>query len=502
MKQALYTAGIALWACLFLVCCKEEKPIEIHMPDTESELPTDDALSIHVKHAAFVIGTKWDEVGNALRHRLQSSQSSVDDKTRIVLLGSDVRHLSAEQLSDLKKVCDAGGAIGICEPTWDFADDLLHALDIPNTRIKDCDDDNGHFADMFLFTGHGDVCELNDIHDSDALPTVGIDSAGNETYGKDIPGSEPLTAYTYGLYADALAEWLNEYAASGTPRQIRNMYTSGVDLKTLSHAQTQRFVYSPSFSREDTPEATKKAEGRSGVYQVTYTIYAFYSFEKQADYYMVHQEVIGNNAPMFIGTWTQGKDKCYGFYLGCIDNDHRICDDFGVLGLDRAELHDPTPLTSTGSTSITSGYSIDFGGSVGLSTSGPNAGLSAGGSISESYTTSLPDVNVINRMLTDGCNACWAYDCGSAKVVDNGWSASMKDSPLITRHTIVLQNCWYWTVPMEEDSDEILSMEYSNRIIYNYTWLNDRTFSYSYGNRGGGLTYEGSFELTPPNRSR
>ncbi len=502
MKQAVYIAGIALWACLSLACCKEEKPIEIHMPETEAELPTEDALSIQVKHDACVIGTQWDEVGHALCNRLKSPRSVVDDNTRIVLLGADVLHPSPEQLADLKKVCDAGGAIGICEPTFGFVEDLLKALDIPNTRIKDGDDDNGHFTDMFLFNGHGDVCELNDIHDTDALPTVGIDSAGNETYGKDIPGSEPLTAYTYGLYADALAEWLNEYAVSGTPRHIRNMCTSGVDLKTLSHAQTQHFVYSPSFSREDNPEATKKAEGRSGVYQVTYTIYAFYSFEKQADYYIVHQEVIGNNAPMFIGNWKQGKDKCYGFYLGCINNSHQICDATGALGLDEAELHDPTPLTSTGSTSITSGYSIDFGGSIGLSTSGPSAGLSAGGSMSESYTTSLPDVNIINQALTDGCNANWFYDCGSAQVVSNGWSVSLKPSPLITRQTIVLQNCWYWVVPKAEDCTEKLSMQYSNRIIYDYTWLRDKTFSCSYGNLGGGPIYQGSFELTSPNRSR
>lgn len=502
MKQALYTAGIALWACLFLACCKEEKPVEIHMPDTEAELPTEDALSIQVNHEACVMGTQWDEVGRALCNRLQSPRSAVDDKTRIVLIGADVLQPSPEQLADLRKVCDAGGAIGICEPSFGAVEDLLKALDIPNTRIKDGDDDNGHFADMFLFNGHGDVCELNDIHDTDALPTAGIDSAGNETYGKDRPGSEALTAYTYGLYADALAEWLNEYAVPNTCKLPRNIRLAGVDLKEVSHAQTQRFVYSPSFSRADDPNATKKAEGRSGVYQITYTIYAFYSFEKHADYYVVHQEVIGNNAPMFIGNWKQGKSKCYGFYLGCIDNTHKICDDGYPLGLDRAELHDPTPLTSTGSTSVTSGYSIDFGGSLGLSTSGPNAGFSAGGSISESYTTSLPDVNVINQALTDGCNANWTYDCSPAQVVSNGWSVSLKDAPLITRQTIVLQNCWYWVVPKLENSWDKLSMEYSNRVIYDYTWLQDKTFSYTYANCGGGFTYTGSFELTPPNRSR
>lgn len=502
MKQAVYIAGIALWACLFLACCKEEKPIEIHMPDTEAELPTEDALSIQVKHDACVIGTQWDEVGHALCNRLKSPRSAVDDNTRIVLIGTDVFQLSQEQLESLKKVCDAGGAIGICEPTWGFTDDLLKAMDIKNTRIKDGDDDNGHFADMFLFNGHGDVCELNDIHDTDALPTVGIDSAGNETYGKDIPGNESLTAYTYGLYADALAEWLNEYSTSDTQMRIRNMCKADVDLKTLSHAQSQRFIYSPSFSRDDDPEMTKKANGRSGSYQITYTIYSFYSFEKQADYYAIHQEVIGDNAPMFIGSWKQGKSKYYGFYLGCIDNAHQICDANGALSLEKAGVHNPTPLTSTGSTNVTSGYSIDFGGSLGLSTNGPSAGISAGGSMSESYTTSLLDVNIINKALTDGCNASWFYDCGPARVVNNGWSASLQDSPLITRKTIVLHNCWYWVVPMAEGSTETLHMQYSNRVIYDYTWLKEKTFSYSYGNQGGGPIYQGSFELTPPNRSR
>lgn len=502
MRLFLYSAGITLWACLCLVACKEETELMLDFPDNPAQPPMEDILDVKIKQPVCVMGAEWDAVGQALCNRVEQRQSEIDDRTRIVLLGADVQQLTPEQITNLKKVCDANGAIGICNPTFTFAESLLQALDIKGAHVKDADDDNGHYVDMLFFNRHGDVCELNDIHDTDKLPYVTIDPDGNETTGKVTPDNTSLTSYEYGLYADAAAAWLNDYSVLDTQQLPQAICRMATDLKAVSHAQSQRFVYSPSFSRDDDTTTTEKAKGRSGVYQVTYTIYSFYSFEQQADYYMVHQEVIGNNAPMFIGNWKNGGNNCYGFYLGCIDNEHWIHNAAGALDLNVAELHDPTPVTSTGSTSVTSGYSVDFGGNIGLSLSGPSAGLSGGGSFSESYTTTLPNVAITNRSLTDGCNASWFYDCGSAPVVSNGWSVSMKDSPLITRSTIVLQNCWYWKVPMTEDSDEVLLMEYNNRVIYDYTWLHDAVFSYSYGNKGGGFSYQGIIKLTPPNRTK
>ncbi len=127
--------------------------------------------------------------------------------------------------------------------------------------------------------------------------------------------SQEHTPYTYGLFADAVATWIEKQAVVSEP----NINGGSNDIHSMTKAQTITYIYYPTYPGHD------KAKGRSALYQVTYTIYAVYSFDQNMDYYMVHQEILGNNSTMMLSDkWKENKGTCYGFYLGEIDNDHEI----------------------------------------------------------------------------------------------------------------------------------------------------------------------------------
>lgn len=59
----------------------------------------------------------------------------------------------------------------------------------------------------------------------------------------------------------------------------------------------------------------------------------------------------------------------------------------------------------------------------------------------------VSDVTITNKSLDGGSGrARWNYDVADAPVTSNGFKAKMHEAPLVSRNTITLHNCWYWTV--------------------------------------------------------
>ena len=272
------------------------------------------------------------------------------------------------------------------------------------------------------------------------------------------------------------------------------------DIHSLATAQTQTYLYYPTYY--DDPMSKDK----SALYQVTYYVYCVYSFDQDMDYYMVHQEIIGNNETMMQSSkWKEGKWQCYGFYLGKVESTHDILKpNRSKFTPSEVYVHDPTPATSQDSYSVSSGYSVSWGGNIGLSTSGPDAGLNTGGSISESYTMNIPDVSIENKSLNPSGSGQthWIYNVANAKVTSNGFKGKLGESPLVSRKTITLHNCWYWTVKNPKQYSGRFIVEFKNKIMFSKTRLKNNTFSYEYETYRRGYTYSNSFMLNPPNRTR
>lgn len=504
MKMKFFVKSVLCLVMLTSLCCScsddSESREELDAP-TGEVLPKTDQLSVKLNLPTAVLGNNFKEAGSALVNRLTKNVSINDNSVRVVVLDNETAlTIDGDMLEKVKQVYDKGGVIAITEPS-NATMERLKKYKLGDALMHDYDDDggNGHFNDIYAFNKKGGEMHLEDLNDSDEaqISSVVIKEDGDTTRTElaEANLSQEHTPYTYGLFADAVATWIEKQAV------VSETNTNGGsnDIHSMTKAQTITYIYYPTYPGHD------KAKGRSALYQVTYTIYAVYSFDQNMDYYMVHQEILGNNSTMMLSDkWKENKGTCYGFYLGEIDNDHEIFKpNGGSFSPTEVFVHDPRPATSEGSYSTTSGYSVDFGGNIGLDTSGPSAGFSAGGSISESYTMNVSDVTITNKSLDGGSGrARWNYDVADAPVTSNGFKAKMHEAPLVSRNTINLHNCWYWTVKNPAAYSGQFRVKAVNRVFFEYSWLRNKVFTYSWCHYLRGKRYTQNIWLKAPNRTK
>jgi hypothetical protein len=197
-----------------------------------------------------------------------------------------------------------------------------------------------------------------------------------------------------------------------------------------------------------------------------YYITGVYSYEQDADYYMVEQEVIMMNGDLKIVheeetsisgvTGLKYGIASYGFSKGMKTYCTLVPE---VKNNNIVQLTQASPLTSTGSASFTTGSSYNIGGNVGLTTSGPTANISGGITISSSYTTSIPDVSVTNKCISGDVEGIkddngfveWIYDIAWPTSQMDYWDTGhhrwqIDDEPAIARNTAFYYNSWIWII--------------------------------------------------------
>lgn len=151
--------------------------------------------------------------------------------------------------------------------------------------------------------------------------------------------------------------------------------------------------------------AGKTIHTNSQTITAAYSVSGCYSYSANRDYYMLQQEVTTYNAQLAtyrgkVKDFYNGKDfYVYAGYASDLDMIATLGDAYWNLeNPDNNKYHliQTSPQTTTGSASVTTGISYNIGGEVGLSTSGPSAGLSSGITFSDSRTMNIPDVEVSN----------------------------------------------------------------------------------------------------------
>ena len=143
-------------------------------------------------------------------------------------------------------------------------------------------------------------------------------------------------------------------------------------------------------------------ENRKENVQVFTDVWAFCNIAEQKDWYYVRTSVMCNNGQLnFENLWDTSKTITPYF---------KSCDIYSTIvepeekdkQLIRAA--DCQPLSFVGTTENTTGFSVNFGGQVGLAGNGPSAGVTAGFTFSDSKTTSIPNIspsfNVTNENMT------------------------------------------------------------------------------------------------------
>lgn len=505
-KKNFFKFAISLFIAMPLVCsCSDSSKSldDIDDKPTGEVLPTTDQLTVKLDLPTAVIGTDFKEAGLSLVNRLTNKVSIDQSLVQVVILdNSKASTISGEEFDKVKTVYDNDGIIVICEPLNATIERLINlgVGDSFLTYTSDEDDADAHSDDIYAFNKDGDELHLNDIYGTSSGVTQ-KEEPDPESGDSTLTQSEVTlkhdeqTPYTYGLIADDVATWITEQSLPDA--------SEGTDLTSLIESQKKTFIYSAGFNTNE------HGKGRSAHYQITYSIYAVYSFNEDKDYYFLHEEIIGTNKPMMLpGHWfewkTSGTDfDCYGFYLKEIECEHNLYKPDGRMMYDGVSLHDPTPTTSEGSTTTTSGYSVNFSGNIGFNPAGASSSGSLGGSISESFTTSIPDVAISCEAIVGIGAANWVYTVASAPIqAKDGRNAKIYDSPLVSRTTIVAHNCWYWTVDNPKQYSKPLKVRAGNCITFEYSGVRNNSFTYDWFRERCETDNCGEFTMKAPIRKK
>lgn len=115
----------------------------------------------------------------------------------------------------------------------------------------------------------------------------------------------------------------------------------------------------------------------------------------------------------------------------------------------------------------------------------------------------VSDVTITNKSLDGGSGrARWNYDVADAPVTSNGFKAKMHEASLVSRNTINLHNCWYWTVKNPAAYSGQFKVKAVNRVFFEYSWLRNKVFSYSWCHYLRGMRYTQNIWLKAPNRTK
>jgi hypothetical protein len=259
----------------------------------------------------------------------------------------------------------------------------------------------------------------------------------------------------------------------------------------------------------------------STTYTNTYFIYAVYSFDQDYDYYIIDQESMVVNGPMYKGRFdepsqTQGHDMAFYLYSYYTDHYLRTAANADLIQ-GESNLIQPQPTTGTGSSSYTTSQSYNIGGSLGFSGMGGTGSISAGATYTSSRTTNVADIQINNQAMNPGItvdgtptNARWTYAVQNLPHPVNKFtifyphnSEIIPDPPAIAVNTAIFYNSWIWRIPnpKQYSGNFKIYCRYSPEYAYCYSRASWPDF-YSGDNYHGGYVAEQTITVTPPPRTK
>lgn len=371
------------------------------------------------------------------------------------------------------------------------ADDIygLPIVKTEKTGLKDV------FSSILTIRGNAVRSYDNDIHqrpDSMTSEVYNYDSNG-KLISSDIddkaqavtPESE-ANDYSVGQMADDIAENIEKDNSGNKTGKTLTTRTATGDLKNLMEAQEFSHVF-----RADNYASSKLYyQRRSCIVETKYYIWAVYDFNKDTDYYIVHQVLTAHNGDLGCTDGTQGWDRVYGdyVYLGSwasdMTNNINLLDEQGnaVSGV---SIIDPQPTTHLGTASHTTGINYSFSGNIGLNVLGPNGGASGAFGFTDSYTTSTPDY--ATELKTSDSNLRWNFNAANARVKGHfAWdskNATHDIIPYCYRNDCTFNQSFIYSIKNPKAERYMLDV-YTSLNLVNYegenTWfhMTDKYYNY------------------------
>lgn len=509
-----------------LASCKDE---ETHIDDTPEqveivEIPTEDQMTEKCNVPVVVIGSGFSDVSEAFIRRVENKQSELTEDAEVIFFkGEDIYKFTVEQCKILGKAYNNGAILAIDQPKEKQILDLAMKIAAPEfAQGFSGEEHDVPFADLLAYnTPRGKQYILHDIFDDDPVTykyqegsCEGDSETGNVATEETNSVTETnvleeieLTPYTAGLYADEFSKWLNGLEVPRICTFKMDNASRSTSLNEIVEAQQVTRTYS--FFPKDADgfsNLNKDVKGHSVPITVNYFIHGVYSFSKDADYYLIDQEIsIGSNA-----IWRGTGDGEKGWCLTYFNYDAHIEANGGkkLSRGDGVNVLNHSPNTTTGSQTVTTTSSFSLGGNIGLSPSGPSSTLTGGMSWGVNHTSSLPDVSVINLVMDRNevqNNVHWTYNIQYNDPYWPHWyskKAVFGGTPEIAKSTFHTYNTWIWQInnPKKYGSDFYLRVDDCAVIYRAQRFTKNNLFKWSTNFGQAWTTYLDKFKLIPPNR--
>ncbi len=432
LKMAVCPLLILSLASGVLASCKKEKTNEIPLPDEYEEntpLPTADQVEKTFSGKTAVLGSDLSTFNASVVNRMKNVTTAISsDVKAVVFTKSSAVNFTEDETKALLKAYVGGANFVFIDPVFpDFeayrtvfnaavgsvlAEDIDFDLTVAETFYDKLCEMKGLYTDKpygpmeaaaFRYNSSYIVPSLEAQADLSDASASGYYSSDDVTEEADCASEayEP-TAYDYGKAADILVEWMAQDNDPG----FNSSETDSIEKYMSGKRTVIQHKVGPS-----------RALGRTLSYEMVYTVYSAYDFDKNTDYYFIRLEpkfycsalgcksgddewVSANKVVVFDDGHTSGEFLCsytdlwYGPYMSKFDYTAKVVDGNGnaVNGVTLLQANPHTDVSGT--SSIATGMSYNLSGNFGFNASGPMGGIAGAFTFSETHSHSENNLKV------------------------------------------------------------------------------------------------------------
>ena len=462
---------------LFFTACSDDDDV----PIPEENLIPDRGPMISdekIDNPAVVLGDIPSDMKEALNTRLTHLQNAVDEET-------DVLFVSSSSLSTYNKeivtVYENGGIIVVVQPETAVANDFfeqigwIYELDETKKELYAFSRDHQYILD--------EVCD-------------------------EVTINEHLNEFV---------SWVNKNLK---PILLSPPGSGETAIDKLIAAQSITHTYSYSLETLEAQMKWSKPDSikGDGNFTATYSIYPLYAFEGQpttGDFYIVSAEYTAHNTKMCnkdpekypLHKWEQphGAFDCHlcGFFLTRFSVETNLLSEGKAVVGSFPTGYTPTPQTTQGSTTYSSGMSWNLGADVAVgtknfSTIDGSVTFKGGVTFSNSQTRTVSDVDIMNQSSDN--QVIYSYKVNNLPTHVKG---HVSDPPLVSVANATLYSSWIWRVAETKDrSDQAFYISTKPSLTYGSCHLytsaadyHESRFDINFSDMDVQRT-----KLTPPNR--
>ena len=551
LKEVVYFASVVV--CIMLSsttltsCSDKETTQEPTISEdnviTLTGAPTVDECSTKFNEKAVVLGNGTSEFNTTVLNRLTTSSNTISsDAKAFVFTNGYNMDFTADEMKTMMKAYLDDACFVLVEPELGNIEQMeTKAKTAIKSLIEDGEDVSQAYSfidkleslkqiniqevydgtEVLAFRKHDmyvvrDLDEMIELSDKSAQATANVD-------GKDVEENwtvvdyEP-TDYDRGESTDMLVTWMNEEGEADVEPVSRFTRASNDAQATIDkYMQGNRVVIQEQVG-------PSRALGKILRYELVYTVYSAYDFDKDEDYYFIRlrpnfhcsaldcptdrKKWIAANKVVKFDDWRESgnwyssmEDRWYGTYMSAFKFTGEIVDKTKEVCASNAELVEATPKTDVSGTSgYTTGFSCSLSGNIGFNMSGPTGGVGVGASFSESTSHTHPSMMIAHK--EEGSTTEWKVTGIVPKVdteYDPFWpfTVTVHDVVATFQHTD-WQTEFTWIVKVKNPKSQSLPFYLKATDFTEITDLNNSSYNFELRVHPTQVHY---IELPQPNRA-